>query len=200
MGKYLEVAAKGKRGLNWDGVRDEPYPGCMVYDMTKLPMRGVSDNTYDGVYSEHFIEHLTKEEGEDYLFEMLRIMKPGGIIRTVWPPMDFVDWLRSDKDLDNHPFVQHYYQFYIVKEKFAPPGKTHLPMQEQCAEGLLWQKGEHKYLWYKKELMDKLKELGYKMVKEYKYMESGCSEFKNIDTPGQIRAMHSAVVEATKPW
>ena len=34
----------------------------MVYDMTKLPMRGVSDNTYDGVYSEHFIEHLTKKE------------------------------------------------------------------------------------------------------------------------------------------
>ena len=200
MAKYLEVAAKGKRGLNWDGVRDEPYPGCMVYDMTKLPMRGVSDNTYDGVYSEHFIEHLTKEEGEDYLFEMLRIMKPGGIIRTVWPSMDVVDWLRSSENLDDHPFVQHYYQFYIVKEKFAPPGKEHLSMQEQVAEGLLWQKGEHKYLWYKKELMDKLKELGYKMVKEYEYMASGCSEFKNIDTPGMIRKLHSAVVEATKPW
>ena len=24
--------------------------------------------------------------------------------------------------------------------------------------------------------------------------------FKNIDTPGKIRALHSAVVEATKPW
>ena len=25
-------------------------------------------------------------------------------------------------------------------------------------------------------------------------------DFKNIDTPGKIRALHSAVVEATKPW
>lgn len=200
MGRYLEVAAKEKRGLNWDGVRDEPYPGCMVYDMTKLPMKGVSENTYDGVYSEHFIEHLTKNEGINYFKEMLRIMKPGGVIRSVWPPMDFVDWLRSDEDLENDAFVEHYYQMYIKKHKFAPSWAHNLSKQKQCAEGLLYQKGEHKHLWYKSELINALKELGYKMVKERKYMQSGINEFKNIDTPGRIRALHSAVVEATKPW
>ena len=200
MARFLEVAAKEKRALNWDGVRDEPYPGCFVYDMTKLPMKGVDDNTYDGVYSEHFIEHLTREEGIAYFKEMLRIMKPGGVVRTVWPPMDFVDWLRSDQDLTNHEFVQHYYKFYIVKHKFAPAGTEHLSLQEQCAEGLMWQKGEHKHLWYRNEMIDMLKDLGYKLVRERNYMQSGVNEFKNIDTPGNIRALHSAVVEATKPW
>ena len=202
MARYLEIAAKGKRGLNWDGVRDEPYPGCMVYDMTKLPMRNVSDNTYDGVYSEHFIEHLTKEQGEDYLFEMFRIMKPGGIIRTVWPPHEFIDKLLSEQKLtpDEEYFCTHYHGFYVVKHGFCPKEHRNKSIREQCAHGLLWQNGEHKYVWYKKELMDKLKELGYKMVKEYDYMKSGCADFRNIDTPGQIRALHSAVVEATKPW
>ena len=42
------------------------------------------------------------------------------------------------------------------------------------------------------------KSLGFKNVKQHKYMDSRVLEFKNIDTPGHIRALHSAVVEATK--
>lgn len=198
--RLLEIAAAKKRGLNWDAVRDVPTPGGMVYDMRDLPMKGVEDNTYNGVYNEHFIEHLEKDEGINFFKEMLRIMKPGGVIRTVWPPMDFVNWLRSNQDLSNHPFVQHYYQFYVVKHKFPPPGNEHKSMQEQCALGLLHQKGEHKYLWGKQEMIDMLKDLGYKNVREYEYQRSAFPSFKNIDTPGQIRALHSAVVEATKPW
>jgi len=83
MARYLEIAAKERRGLHWDAVRDEPYPGVMVYDMRNLPMKGVKDNTYNGIYNEHFIEHLTKQEGISFLKEMLRIMQPGGILRTV---------------------------------------------------------------------------------------------------------------------
>jgi predicted SAM-dependent methyltransferase len=200
MPRYLEIAASRKRGLNWDGVRDVPMPDCLVYDMTKLPMRGVMDDSYDGVYSEHFIEHLERDQGIEFFKEMFRVMKPGGTIRTVWPPMDFVDWLRTDEDLSNHPFVQHYYHFYVVKHKFAPAGNEHKSLQEQCALGLLHQNGEHKYLWYKYEMIDVLKQLGYVTVMEKEYMKSKIPDFNNIDTPGQIRQLHSAVVEASKPW
>lgn len=198
--RLLEIAAAKQRGLNWDAVRDVPMPGCMVYDMRDLPMRGVDDETYNGVYNEHFIEHLEKDEGINFFKEMLRVMKQGGVIRTVWPPMDFVNWLRSDQDLSNHPFVQHYYAFYVVKHKFPPHGNEHKSMQEQCALGLLHQNGEHKYLWGKQEMIDMLVSLGYKNVREYEYQRSAFPPFKNIDTHGQIRALHSAVVEATKPW
>ena len=91
--KFLEIAAGRKRGLNWDAVRDvaDPAKGVEKYDMTDLPMKGVLDNTYNGVYSEHFIEHLTKEEGLNYFKEMYRVMTPGGIVRSIWPPMEFVE-------------------------------------------------------------------------------------------------------------
>ena len=56
--RYLEIAPNANRGLNWDSVRDVPTPGCMVYDMRKLPMKGVMDDQYNAVYSEHFVEHL----------------------------------------------------------------------------------------------------------------------------------------------
>lgn len=198
--RFLEIAANKNRGLNWDSVRDKPTPGGMVYDLRKLPMKGVQDNTYNGIYNEHFIEHLEKEEGINFLKEMLRVLTPGGTLRTVWPSMDFVDFLRSDEDLSDHFFVKHYHPRYVVKHKFAPPGNEHKSLQEQCALGLLHQNGEHKYLWYKKELMDQLNDIGFVKVKEFKYQKSGLMYFNNIDTPGQIRAVHSTVVEACKKF
>lgn len=197
--RFLEIAGSKQRGLNWDAVRDVPMPGVMVYDMRDLPMKGVQDQTYNGVYSEHFIEHLTKEEGINFLKEMLRVLKPGGVIRTVWPPMEFVEWLRQEDSLDNHPWVQHYYKFYVVKHNFAPKGTEHMRIQDQCAEGIMWQNGEHKHIWSKKELMDNLKQLGYCYIREPKYQKSFLPAFNNIDTPGEIRAFHSAVIEAMKP-
>jgi predicted SAM-dependent methyltransferase len=197
--RFLEIAGSKQRGLNWDAVRDVPMPGVMVYDMRDLPMKGVLDETYNGVYNEHFIEHLTKDEGINFLKEMLRVMKPGAIIRTIWPPMEFVEWLRQDEDLDNHPWVQHYYNFYVVKHNFAPKGTEFMRIQDQCAEGIMWQNGEHKHIWSKQELIDTLKEIGYYNVREMKYQKSLLPAFNNIDTPGEVRAFHSAVVEAMKP-
>ena len=49
-------------------------------------------------------------------------------------------------------------------------------------------------------MMNMLKDLGYTNVKLMNYQDSTVVDFKNIDTPGQIRALHSAVVEASKPW
>ena len=73
MPKYLEIAACEKRSNEWDAIRDIPDSenGVEEYDMRNLPMKGVSDNTYDGVYSEHFIEHLHKQEAEAFFVEML---------------------------------------------------------------------------------------------------------------------------------
>jgi ubiquinone/menaquinone biosynthesis C-methylase UbiE len=204
MAKYLEIAAGFKRGLNWDAVRDvaDLEKGVEKYDMRNLPMKGISDNTYDGVYSEHFIEHLHKGEGIDFLKEMYRVLKPGGTIRTIWPPREFIDKLLSDEQLtaDEEYFCAHYHNFYVLKHKFCPPGYENEPIRIQCAQGLLYQNGEHLYVWGKKELIGTLKELGFIMVKDHEYQKSRVGDFRGIDSQGKIRALHSAVVEAQKPW
>ena len=200
--RFLEIAPYKKRGLNWDGIRDtKQFEGTdFVWDVRKIPIEFIDDETYNGVYSEHFIEHIEREEGINFFKEMLRIMKPGGVIRTVWPPMEFVNFLRSNQDLSNHPFVNEYYRVYVQHHGFCPPGNEHKSKQEQCALGLLWQKGEHKYLWGKQEMIDALVELGYKNVREYEYQRSSLPAFKHIERNNLLRQLHSAVVEATKPW
>ncbi len=201
MAKFLEIAAENPRGLTWEVMNLATHSGVEKGDATNLPLP-YSDNEFFGVYSEHFIEHIYKYQGINFFKDVMRILKPGGVVRTVWPPYEFVNLLVSGEELtpDQQMFVEHYYNFYIVKEKFSPPGNSHRSKREQCALGLLYQKGQHLYVWSKIEMMNMLKDLGYTNVKLMNYQDSSVADFKNIDTPGQIRALHSAVVEASKPW
>jgi predicted SAM-dependent methyltransferase len=196
--KYLEIAPDIIRGENWDGIRDSNINGCIQYDLRNLPIIGIDDNTYNGIYSEHFIEHLTKNEGIEFFKEMFRILKPGGTIRTVWPSMDFIDFLRSKKCYPDNRFVRLYLQHQLIGE-WAPKGIEHHSKQEQCALTLLYQDGDHKHLWYKDELINTSISLGYENVKQQLYNISEIGGLNGIDTDSLLRKMHSTVVEATKP-
>ncbi|GAB1232684.1 hypothetical protein UT4_11500 [Ferrigenium sp. UT4] len=64
-----------------------------------------ADRTVDGVYSEHFFEHLTQAEGLRFLRECRRVLKPDGRIRIAMPDLDELvrryqseDW-RGDGDM-----------------------------------------------------------------------------------------------------
>ena len=199
MARYLEIAAEKPRGLNWTVMNLAIHSGVAKGDATNLPLP-YGDKEFNGVYSEHFIEHMYKYQGINFFKEVKRILQPGGVIRTVWPPYEFVERLVSGEKLNEQEtnFVDHYYNFYVVKEKFSPPGNGHRSKREQCALGLLHQKGQHLHIWSKAEMIDTLKSLGFSDVKEHNYRESRVADFINIDTPGVIRALHSGVVEATK--
>ena len=183
MATYLEIAAEKQRGLNWVGVNIESHAGIDKVDLTNLPTQ-YSDNQFDGIYSEHFIEHLYKYQGINFFKEAFRILKSGGVIRTVWPPYEFVQRLVSSVELtqSEKDFVEYYHQKYIVQEKFAPSGNSHRPKREQCALGLLYQKGQHLHLWGVSEMIDTLENIGFKDVKRKQYMQSTVPDFNNIDT------------------
>tara|TARA_A200000159_G_C7317855_1_gene337479 strand:+ start:719 stop:1318 length:600 start_codon:yes stop_codon:yes gene_type:complete len=199
MGTFLEIAADRPRGLNWTVVNMSDREGVDNLDLTNLPTP-YSNEQFDGIYSEHFIEHMHKYQGINFFKEAHRILKTGGTIRTVWPPYEFVEKLVSDERLepDEKQFVDHYHALYVVKHKFTAPGNSHRSKREQCALGLLHQHGEHLYIWSIKEMIDTLKDIGFRVVKEQKYQQSSVPDFKGIDTPGKIRALHSAVIEAKK--
>ncbi len=47
-----------------------------------------SDNTVDVVYSSHTIEHLWREDGEHFMAEAFRVLKPGGVLRVIVPDLN----------------------------------------------------------------------------------------------------------------
>lgn len=72
------------------GHRPEPAPrlACMRLDATKD--FAIPSESFDFIYSEHMIEHISFEDGRNMLEECNRILKPGGVIRIVTPSLGFL--------------------------------------------------------------------------------------------------------------
>lgn len=74
----------------WTNVFFSPLPqppesDYVYYDVRKgIPF---GDNTFDAVYALRMIEHLSFHEGEKFVRELLRVLKPGGIVRLTAPDL-----------------------------------------------------------------------------------------------------------------
>jgi predicted SAM-dependent methyltransferase len=65
------------------------------------------DESFDWVYSEHFIEHFFPSEAVTWLTEMRRLLKPGGHVRISTP--DLRKYVRGYLEPDNGFFAEHYW-------------------------------------------------------------------------------------------
>lgn len=70
-----------ERWINVDGFKDNNVH--FLFDLGRpLPFQ---DGTFDGVFTEHVLEHFTLEDSERIACELSRILAPGGTLRIVVP-------------------------------------------------------------------------------------------------------------------
>src|SRR5450755_314702 len=71
----------------WVNIDTKPLPGVdRVLDVTQgLPFENVS-----AIYAEHFLEHLSLDEGLAFLGECRRALSDGGVLRLSTPNLDWV--------------------------------------------------------------------------------------------------------------
>ena len=197
--RLLEIGAKVTR-KGWDNIGLE---AGIIHDCT-FPMPFISD-TYDGIFSEHFIEHLHKHEGIRHLKDCKRILKPGGTIRIAWPAYEHIEWLTCEENegkLNKHPYVKQYMLIWNDERtktinSWADDPDPNKSNQENVALHLLEQNGEHKYLWPKQELIETMENIGFRDVKIVKWDRSRINEFKNIQENFPVRLFETTTVEAT---
>ena len=84
--RKLHIGASDKSLPGWLNTDIERHPGVAYLDCTR-PFPFESD-TFDYVYSEHFIEHLERDQGVACLREVLRCLKPGGVFRLATPDLE----------------------------------------------------------------------------------------------------------------
>ena len=71
-----------KHWLNYD-YKGNKYVNA--HDLSKsIPL---PDNYIEFTYSSHIVEHFSREVGKNFIFEQYRILKPGGILRIVFPDL-----------------------------------------------------------------------------------------------------------------
>ena len=161
---------------NWINIDFESPKADLIHDLRKpLPYE---NGSVDLIHNEHFIEHLTAEEGVEFLKDMHRIIKPGGVIRIATPDLDYLafkywfGWKKQD-------WIENY-------------GYSHIQTKAEMMNAVFHYWG-HKWLYNFEELNRRLTEAGFKKIQRVKYRQSKNPHLKNLET----RKDSKLIVEAT---
>jgi predicted SAM-dependent methyltransferase len=154
--KFLNLGS-GPRGIksdswiNIDGFKDQNVQ--YLCDFNK-PMP-FPDNTFDGIFCEHVLEHFDYSNGRKLLQECLRILKKGGVVRIVVP--------------DGEKFMKAYFEdpSFIIKYKHAASGFAMEAINEW-----FYQRYEHQCIYDGAYLSDQLKKSGFSEAGKASYKQS----------------------------
>jgi len=126
------------------------------------------DGEFDFAFSCHMLEHLYQEDALHCLREVYRVLKPGGICRTVIPDLD-----RMIADYDPaHPEL-------VLKRIFASEDRA---------------KNEHHWHYNEQYLSRVLEQVGFSKVYRCNYREGRCPDLELLDN----RPDESLFIEAEK--
>ena len=166
----------------------------VVYmDATKpLPF---PDNTLDYIYSEHIFEHISYRDGGKFLKESHRVLKPGGRIRIATPDMAFLIRLYSESETEvSKRYIKNSIDRYVQEPKL-------------CARAVVvnnfFYNWGHQFIYDFETLYYTLETAGFKKTVQFKPMESGDLNLRDLESHGKIigeefNLLETIVVEAEK--
>jgi len=153
-----------KLDLNWDMRNPLPF----------------KDNSADFVFNEHFIEHLTPEESRLIIKDLMRVLKPGGVLRIATPDLRYVVEKYLHLEISDDPTMKKFGLDFIKTKA------------ERMNIGFSW--WGHKWLYDWEELERRLKEVDCKKIKRSVLRKSKYSELRDLET----RDESTLIVEVTK--
>lgn len=158
----------------WVNLDLNPPEGGTVCDLRR-PLPYESDSV-DFIFHEHFIEHLTRDEGVRLTKECYRVLKPDGVLRIITPDLYLIAKDYLDNKIDRS------------SEIWNPA----TPCQMLNGAMRLW---AHQFLYDNYEMMIMLRESGFIRTVLRGYKMSGHTELLNID---QRPHHEELILEATK--
>ena len=152
-----------------------------MWDLRKpLPF---PENSVDFVYNEHFLEHLTADEGGGLIKNLMKILKPNGVLRIAMPDLEMSvkNYMNKNSLTENKDFLKKYCLDFI---------KTNA---EALNIDFRW--WGHQWLYDWEELERRLKEAGCIKIKKCKLNESEYPELRNLETRGEASSLIAEVVK-----
>ena len=112
---YLNIGCGQVKLTGFVNIDREPG-GDIQCDVTQgLPY---ADATVDGIYSEHFIEHLSQTDILGFLRECRRVLKPGGRVRIATPDLEKIVSYYTNKNW-RQPWLEKYgYQWVSNRAEY----------------------------------------------------------------------------------
>lgn len=127
-----------------------------------------ASGSVDAIFSSHVLEHLDREVTERFLAEAHRVLRPGGVIRTVLPDLDQLVAAYQPEEADD--FV----------ERFL----------EASQSG----KNRHRWMYNEASFSALLHDVGFDDVRRCPYRQGACPDLELLDN----RPDTSLFIEATR--
>ncbi|MHC4951248.1 MAG: glycosyltransferase, partial [Planctomycetota bacterium] len=164
----------------WVNIDGDPKTQADIHcDITRegLPF---PDNSVDYVFNEHFIEHLSYEDGLAFFKEAYRVLKSDGVLRIAFPD------LRTLIDSYIHDDWREMEWVKLIDAQWYPSGCF---MLNRCIR----EKGLHKYMYDVEEVQRRLSEAGFCSTTVCQVKQSNYPQLQQAE-----RRADSSVVEAVK--
>jgi len=184
----------------------------MVHDMAKgIPF---DSDSVDVVYHSHMLEHLDRDVADEFLIEVKRVLKPGGIHRIVVPDLEkacraYIAHMSSCEtnpdESDNHDsYIATLLEQSVRREAHGTSQQNSLRrLFENLVLGDARRRGEtHQWMYDKINLKAKLINIGYKEAYVQDYNTSLIPNWTayglDVDEEGNQYRPESLYVEALK--
>ncbi len=202
--RYLQEHESRKLQL---GAAQNIRPGWLNTDLHDYGRRGdlvhldarkrfpLPDASFDLVFSEHMIEHLTYAEGQRCLHECLRVLRPGGAIRIATPSLERLARLYDAAPTE----VQARYVRWAV-DTLEPDGDAYLP---GFVVNNFFRSWGHRFVYDPETLHQALSEAGFVDVEERAIGESPHPELSGLERHlaevPDLNEYETFVLEARRP-
>ena len=142
------------------------------------------DASVDIVYTSHTLEHFSKQEGERFLKECHRILRPGGIIRVVVPDLEAIIDRYTTGETSADMFLDELYVFCDT----SGMGFFKRLLANQIAF-------PHKCMYGTKTMLARLRDIGFQAESRAAF-ESDIADIRQIESEG--RTKNAVIVEGKR--
>jgi SAM-dependent methyltransferase len=191
-GNYLES------WLNSDLIPDNS--NIVALDAAKpFPLPSTS---FDYVYSEHVIEHLSFAQQLNFLKESYRILKPGGKIRIATPDFDFLAQLAGNKRTEfENEYLKWNFQTFL---KYIPAQLMDMANLDVYVINNYFRDWGHQLIHNKSSLKNLLEYCGFQVLGFEKVGESSDAVLAGLEQHGTMitetyNKYETMIVEVVKP-
>lgn len=204
----VPLVIRGERLKRFNALPDS----ILVYDLSKgIPF---DSNSVDAVYHSHMLEHLDRDVAIQFLKEVKRVLKPGGIHRIVVPDFEkacrrYIRHIASCEENQaescNHDsYIATLLEQSVRREAHSTSQQSFIRrLAENVVLGDARRRGEtHQWMYDRINLRAKLTEVGYDEVHVQDYNRSLIPDWPeyglDVDHEGKQYKPGSLYMEATK--
>jgi ubiquinone/menaquinone biosynthesis C-methylase UbiE len=165
------------------------FPKNVLYgDIARgLPIK---DNSCDGLYCSHVLEHLSLQDFRKALINSYIILKKGGIFRCVVPDLETAARIYiKNFDSGNSSASLGFFDNTLL-------GISERPRSFKDILSLFWGNSRHLWMWDKKSLAEEFRKAGFTQIRECKFNDSEDEMFKFVEDISRFES--SVAIECRK--